>query len=329
MGDYVPFLPHIYSELLKEVLKFLCLSVLRVGLMLFQLLMCMLDHPTKGFYMERANIMVWSRGQTNKLINLVFLQGTGSSNISIWQVNLQCCQSRQCKQFLEGLQSQSLVARSAYMALNWGYMFLRPWLWLGGCPSNEAYLVRKAKIENNLCCVILQNIETGKLMFARRLVVIVRPDEEFLHKVKKALFFQNVEQNANLRTRIRHAVKCAGGDIEISIDPAMFDMDTQVAGEDMEQVTCTVCLCGLDTDTGCPDSDVDTGSTHSVLDTGYTTHPAPVLSVGHKSPRKGEQGHSNLEWMECGGEAWITVWSNGSWRLRSGSTSCENCKYFC
>merc|ERR1711955_179792 len=189
------------------------------------------------------------------------------------------------------------------MALNWGYMFLRPWLWLGGCPSNEAYVVRKAKMENNLCCVILQNIETGKLMFARRLVVMVRPDEEFLLRVKMALFFQNVGENANLRTRIKHAVKSAGGDIEISIDPAMFDMDTQVAGGDMEQVTCTVCLCGLDT--GHRMSRLRCGHRFHTLCVGYWLHntssSCPVCRAQVTKERRTGTQQSGMDGVWWGG----------------------------
>ena len=146
---------------LCEGLWSLCLCFLRMWFLLFQLLTTILDEPTQGLYLERGEVtLTRTRGERKEFVSLLFLQGTESSNISIWLPSPECCPSKQCKDLLLELQSRSMAVKSFYLSLNWLHVILQPWLWLAGSPSDEAYVVRKAKRENGLCCVILENIKT-------------------------------------------------------------------------------------------------------------------------------------------------------------------------
>jgi len=214
--------------------------------LLFQLLTTILDEPTQGLYLERGEVtLTRTRGERKEFVSLLFLQGTESSNISIWLPSPECCPSKQCKDLLLELQSRSMAVKSFYLSLNWLHVILQPWLWLAGSPSDEAYVVRKAKRENGLCCVILENIKTGTLVMARRLVVIVKPGEEFLKRLQDRLVLEETDTGADLSTRVEAGVRGAGGVMEARIDLDRWDIDIGVVSRWRKEVQCTICLAGV------------------------------------------------------------------------------------
>ena len=209
--------------------------------------MTILDKPTQGFYLERREItMMRTRGERKEFLGLLFLQGTESNNISIWLPSGDCCPSKQYNDPLLELQSRSLAVSSSYLSLHWLHVLVQPWLWLAGSPSKEAYVVRKAMRENGLCCVILENIRTGALVTARRLLVIVKPGEEFLHRLQDRLVLEEAHCGDDLSSRVEAGVRDAGGAMEDRIDLDRWDIDIGVVSRwRKDKVQCTVCLAGV------------------------------------------------------------------------------------
>ena len=107
-------------------------------------------------------------------------------------------------------------------------------------------LLVKAMRENGLCCVILENIRTGALVTARRLLVIVKPGEEFLHRLQDRLVLEEAHCGDDLSSRVEAGVRDAGGAMEDRIDLDRWDIDIGVVSRwRKDKVQCTVCLAGV------------------------------------------------------------------------------------